>query len=69
MTDYEKVIKIHEKSLIPADIIESSTHLQSYLEEYVIQNRKHELIRLRTMKAETRRRNLAIARKITVSVD
>jgi hypothetical protein len=37
--------------LIPSDIIQSDLQLQSYLVENVIENRKHELIRLRTMKA------------------
>jgi len=68
MTEYEKVIKIHQRSLIPADIVQSDLALQSYLVENVRENQKHERIRLRVAKAvESRRRNLeAVARKITV---
>jgi hypothetical protein len=72
MTEYEKVIKIHSKSLIPGDIIESATHLHSYLEENVIENKKHELIRQRIAQAQRTRINHSLeaaARKITVSVD
>jgi hypothetical protein len=69
MTDYEKVIKIHEKSLIPADIVQSDLTLQSYLVENVKENKKHELIRQRIAKAQHTRINHALeaaARKITV---
>jgi ribosomal protein L37AE/L43A len=73
MTDYEKVIKIHQKSLIPTDIIKSAGNLQSYLSENVIENRKDELTRLRYMKASrTRKFNLeqkARQIKVTPSTD
>jgi hypothetical protein len=69
MTEYERVIKIHEKSLIPPGIIESDLSMQSYLEQNVIKNRKHEEYRLRSAKAvRTRKNNLeAAARKISVT--
>jgi hypothetical protein len=66
----ERSIKLVEKSLIPADIIESDLSLQSYLEENVIQNRKHEKIRQRVAKAQRKRINHSLeaaARKITVT--
>jgi hypothetical protein len=69
MTEYEKVTKIHSRSLIPADIIESATHLHSYLEENVIENKKHELIRQRIAKAQRKRVNYSLeaaARNIKV---
>jgi hypothetical protein len=69
MTDYEKVIKIHEKSLIPADTVQSDLALQSYLVENVKENQKHERIRLRVAKAQHTRINHSLeaaARKITV---
>jgi hypothetical protein len=68
LTQYEKVLKLTEKPLIPRDIIESDLSLQAYLEENIIENRKHEMFRLRNAKTiEIRRKNLeAAARKITV---
>jgi hypothetical protein len=50
-TNYEKAIRIESRHLIPRDIIESDKSLQSYLEENVIENRKHESIRQRLAKA------------------
>jgi hypothetical protein len=67
MTEYEKVTKVYSRSLIPADIIESAIHLHSYLEENVIENKKHELIRQRIAKAQRTRVNYSpAARKIKV---
>jgi hypothetical protein len=69
MTEYEKVTRIHSKSLIPQDIVQSDLQLQSYLEQNVIDNRKHESIRQRVAKAQhTRIRHSleAAARKIQV---
>jgi hypothetical protein len=65
----ERSIKLVEKPLIPRDIIESDLSLQSYLEENVKENQKHERIRLRVAKAQRTRisKNLeAAARKIKV---
>jgi hypothetical protein len=52
MTDYEKVIKIHEKSLIPSELIKCDLSLQSYLVENIKENKRHELIRQRIAKAQ-----------------
>jgi hypothetical protein len=67
--NYEKALKITEKSLIPAGIIESDKSLQSYLEENVIANQKDEKIRLRIARTKNtwiNKRLEAAARKITV---
>jgi hypothetical protein len=65
----ERSIKLVEKSEIPADILGSDLALQSYLEENVRENQKHERIRLRVAKAQRTRINHSLeaaARKIKV---
>jgi hypothetical protein len=66
-----KDIHIETRPLIPRDIIESDLSLQSYLAENLKENKKHEMIRLRSAKAvRIRKNNLEQnARQITISVD
>jgi hypothetical protein len=69
LTQYEKVIKIHEKSVLPPDILGSDLALQSYLEENIIANQKDEKIRLRIAKARqtwTNKRLAASKEKISI---
>jgi hypothetical protein len=66
--EYEKIIKIHEKSLIPPDLIDSTTNMDSYLTQLRQDSKNHEKYRLRSAKAvRTRKFNLeAAARQIKV---
>jgi hypothetical protein len=64
----EKAIRIFERPLIPMDLVDSATSMDSYLTQLREDSKLHEKYRLRSAKAvESRRRNLeAAARKITV---
>jgi len=64
----EKAIKILERPLIPHDLVDSASEMDSYLTQLREDSIQHEKFRLRSVKGvESRRRNLeAAARRITV---